>query len=253
MRVNFHRIAYEALEVCNAVGMDRIDVAVALSGVPSGARALDIGCGNAAVSLRLAERFGLRVTAVEGDPAMAELAAERISASLSKGAIILHQGYSDAALAAGSPFDLIVALGTTEPVGGGVRDPAGMLRGLRDHLAPGGRLLWGDLVWTAEPPEPLRRIVEMTNLYADDAGWRRAAGTAGFDVLSGAVSSQDEWDAYGERMLAAVEAWTAVRSDHPDAAALTARAAQVRMMFDFGRGFMSFGLYLLAPSGKQAR
>jgi SAM-dependent methyltransferase len=249
MRLNFHRIAYEALEVCNAVPMARIDAAVALADISAGARALDIGCGNAAVSVRLAERFGLRVTAVEADPAMAELAADRIAASPSKGAIVLHRGYSDAALAAGSPFDLIVALGTTEPVGGGVRDPGGMLKGLREHLAPGGRLLWGDLVWTAEPPEPLRRIVEMNNLYADDAGWRAAAHAAGLDVLSGQVSSQAEWDAYADRMLDAVQTWIAAHSDHPDAAALTARAGQVRMMMDFGRGFMGFGLYLLAPQG----
>lgn len=245
MALNFHRIAYEALEVCNAVGMDRIDAAVTLAGPAPGARALDIGCGNASVALRLADRFGLKVDAVELDPSMVELASERVAASPARDRITLHNARSDAVLAAHPPFDLIAALGTTEPVGGGVRDPQGMLSGLASHLAPGGHLLWGDLVWTAEPPAPLRQIVELQNLYADDAGWRAAARGAGLTVLSGEVSSQAEWDAYGQTMLNAVAAWIATHPDDPAAPALTARARQVQMMFDFGRGFMGFGLYLL--------
>lgn len=259
MAMNFNRIAYEALDVCNAVGMDRIDAAVALAAPSPGARALDIGCGNASVSIRLAQRFGLEVQAVELDPAMAELAGQRIedrriedrriAASDVAGRVTLHQACSDTVLAAHPPFDLIVALGTTEPVGGGVREPEGMLKGLADHLAPGGHLLWGDLVWTAEPPPPLRQIVELQNTYADDAGWRAAATAAGLRVLSAEVSSQEVWDAYGLTMLEAVAAWTAAHPDHPDTPALTARSRQVQMMFDFGRGFMGFGLYLL---GKQS-
>lgn len=245
MTPNFHRIAYEALDVCNAVGMDRIDTAIVLADMTAGARALDIGCGNASVSIRLAERFGLEVQAVELDPAMAELAAERIADSPARDRITLHQARSDTVLAAHPPFDLIVALGTTEPVGGGVRDPADMLKGLADHLTPGGHLLWGDLVWTAEPPAPLRQIVELQNTYADDAGWRAAAEAAGLRVLSAEVSSQEAWDVYGRTMLDAVTAWAEAHPDHAATPALIARARQVEMMFDFGRGFMSFGLYLL--------
>lgn len=249
MAVNFHRIAYEALDVCNAVGMDRIDAAVALAGPAPGARALDIGCGNASVAIRLADRFGLTVEAVELDPSMAELAAERIAASPARDRITLHNTRSDAVLTAQPPFDLITALGTTEPIGGGVRDPQGMLAGLAARLAPGGHLLWGDLVWTAEPPAPLRQIVELQNLYTDDAGWRTAANSAGLTVRSAEVSGQAEWDAYGRAMLDAVAAWTAAHPDHPATPALTARARQVEMMFEFGRGFMSFGLYLLGKQG----
>ena len=244
-RVNFHRIAYEALDVCNAIGMDRIEAAIAWVGLRPDARALDIGCGNASVSIRLAERFGLNVDAVELDHAMAELARQRIVASPARDRITLHNARSDTVLAAHSPFDLIVALGTTEPVGGGVRDPEGMLSGLADPLAPGGHLLWGDLVWTAEPPAPLRQIVELQNLYPDDPGWRAAAHAAGLNVISAEISTPEVWDTYGRAMLDAVAAWTAAHTDHPDTPGLSARARQVQMMFDFGRGFMGFGLYLL--------
>ena len=78
MRMTFHRIAYEALDVCNAVEMATLESAVAAAGLQPRARALDIGSGNGAVAIRLAERFGLTIAAVELDPVMAELARRRI-------------------------------------------------------------------------------------------------------------------------------------------------------------------------------
>lgn len=245
MRMNFHRIAYGALEVCNAVGLETVEAAVERAGIAPGGRAVDIGCGNGVVSVRLAERFGLEVTAIEADPAMADLAAGRIAESPAAGRIGLKQALSAAALDEGGPWDLIVALGTTEPVGGGVRDPEGMLRGLAARLAPGGRILWGDMTWIAPPPEPLRQVVEMANTYADDAGWRAAARAAGLEVLWGEVSPPEVWADYRDRMLGAVADWLAANPGHPDAESVSARARQVEMMFRFGEGVMGFGLYLL--------
>ncbi|CAN5402570.1 hypothetical protein BH10PSE2_BH10PSE2_13830 [soil metagenome] len=248
MRQSFHRIAYEALDVCNAVTMAQIDLAIETTRLGPGLRAIDIGSGNGAVAIRLAERFGLHVDAVELDPDMAGLAASRIAAASGSGSplpISLHVAPSARVLAQTGPFKLIVALGTTEPVGDGVRDPFGMFEGLRAHLVEGGWLLWGDLVWTDEPSVPLRQIVEMSNSYADDAGWRAAAAQAGFAVVSAEVSSSEAWDTYAATMQAAVAAWLAANPDHADAAAIAARAHQLDLMFTFGRGVMSFGLYLL--------
>lgn len=47
MRMSFHWIAYEALDVCNPVGMATLDDRVRATGLTAGARGLDIGCGNA--------------------------------------------------------------------------------------------------------------------------------------------------------------------------------------------------------------
>jgi cyclopropane fatty-acyl-phospholipid synthase-like methyltransferase len=250
MRPTFHRIAYEALDVCNAVEMAALEAAVASTGLQPHARALDIGSGNGGVAIRLAERFGFEVTSVELDPAMAELARERIAASTASARIILHEARSDVVLEAGAPFDLIVALGTTEPIGGGVRDPRGMFKGLARRLTPGGWLLWGDLVWTAEPSQPLRQIVELNNTYADHAGWQAAAEAAGLKVVSAEVSPPALWDRYRTTMMEAVAAWLAAHPDHPAAEPVRGRAHQLNLMFGFGDGALGFGLYLLrAPPG----
>lgn len=243
MRMNFNRIAYEALQVCNALDPEAVETAVAATGLQPGARALDIGTGNAAVAIRLAERFGLDVTAVELDPGMAELARSHIAAA---GAPVqLIEARSGEVLGAAAPFDLIVAIGTVEPAGEGVREPTAIFAGLADHLAPRGWLLWGDLTWKGEPPEPLRQMMQMTNTYADDAGWRAAAETAGLEVASARLSSDAEWDHYTTTMQAAAEAWLAANPDNEAAAGVRRNADRVKLMFDFGRPFLDFGLYLL--------
>ena len=81
MALNFQHIAYEALEVCNAVSWDSVRDAVAAAGLKPGAAALDLGAGNATVAIGLARDLGLKVRAVERDPLMADLASRRIAAA----------------------------------------------------------------------------------------------------------------------------------------------------------------------------
>lgn len=243
MRINFNRIAYEALQVCNALSLDAVEAAVAATGLPPGARALDIGTGNAAVPIRLAERFGLAVTAVELDPGMAELARARIAAD--GASVELVEARSGEVLTACPPFDLITAIGTIEPAGAGLRDPAEVFAGLAAHLTPGGFLLWGDVVWRGEPPEPLRQMMELNNTYADDAGWRAAAASARLEVVSARMSPDAEWDHYTTTMQAAAETWLAAYPDDEIASGVRRNADRVKAMFAFGREHMDFGLYLL--------
>lgn len=243
--MTFHRIAYEALDVCNAVEMATVEAMVSRTGLRPGARVLDIGCGNGAVAIRLAGRFGFMVDAVELDPSMADLARSRVAAAPSGERVTVHQVRSASVLAESPPFDLIVALGVTEPVGAGVRHPEAMFTGLARHLVAGGWLLWGDLVWTAEPSEPLKRVVELNNTYADDAGWRAAARAACLEVVWAELSTETVWTTYRTTMDRAVADWLAAHPGHPDAAAVRTRAERIFMMLDFGRDAMGFGLYLL--------
>ena len=241
MRVSFNLIAYRALDVCNALDMAAVETAVARTGLTAGAAALDIGCGNVAVAARLARRFGLAVTAVERDPAMAALARERTAGS---GAVVVEAG-SEAVLADLPPQDLIVVIGATEAAAAGLRDPKAVFERLRGHLRPGGHMLWGDLFWSADPPEPLRILVEGTNTYLTHEGWQAAAREAGFEVVSAEVSSPETWEHYTTTMDAAARDWLAVNSEAPEAAGVRASADRVKAMFEFGRPYLGFGLYLL--------
>lgn len=244
MRASFHLIAYRALDVCNALEMATVQAAAARADLPVGATALDIGCGNGVIAAMLARRFSLNVTAVERDPAMAALARERTAGS---GVVVLETG-SETALADLAPQDLIVVIGATEAAAAGLRDPQAVFERLRGHLAPGGRLLWGDLFWRAEPPQPLRMLVEAANTYLTHDGWQAAARAAGFEVVSADVSSPETWDRYTAAMDAAAHAWLAANPEAPEAPAVRASAKRVKTMFDFGRPYLGFGLYLLRVS-----
>lgn len=243
--MTFQRIAYETLEVCNGVEMSMIEAAVARSGLGSGASVIDIGTGNATVAIGLAHRFGLSIAAVEMNPVVAEIARSRIEAAGAGDRISLTVARSAEMLARAEPVDLIVALGTTDVSGEGRPTPEAGFIALRRGLKPGGWLLWGDVVWVAEPPGPLRQITEATNLYADDAGWKAAASAAGFQVIEGWISPQAVYDAHLEDVVAAARAWVATNPEAPEAGSIGFSADRVQAIVEFGRGYTGFGLYLL--------
>ena len=243
--MSFQRIAYEVLEVCNGVELAAIEAAVARTGLGAGATAIDIGTGNATVAIRLAQRFGLTVAAVELDPVMAELARSRIEAAGAGDQVSLTVARAAEMLARTEPVDLIVALGTTDVSGEGRPTPEAGFIALRRSLKPGGWLLWGDVVWRAEPPAPLRQLMELTNLYTDDAGWRAAAGAAGFEVVEGRISPQDVFEAYPRDSIAAARAWADTHPGSPETGTIRFHADRVQAMTDFGSDYIDFGLYLL--------
>lgn len=245
MGARYNRIAYAALEVGNGVEMAAIEAAVARTGLPKGAMAADVGTGNAGVAIRLTEAFGFAVTAIEYDPAMAELAGERIASAGAGDHVTLVVGSAAKVLEGLPPLDLIVALGTTNVDGRGRPSPDAALAFLKTRIRPGGWLLWGDLVWLTEPPTPLRQIAEAVNLYTDDAGWKAAAAAAGWGVVWAGISPQAVFDAYAAGADRAARDWLAANPDAPEAEGVRADADRVKAMLAFGRPFIGFGLYLL--------
>jgi len=243
--MSFQRIAYEVREVCNGVELAALEAAIARTGLGEGATAIDIGTGNATVAIRLAQKFGLAVAAIELDPVMAELARSRIEAAGAANRVSLTVAPAAEVLARTPPVDLIVALGTTNVSGEGRPTPEAGFVALRRRLKPGGWLLWGDVVWRAEPPAPLRQITEVTNLYTDDAGWQAAAVAAGFEVVDGRLSPQDVYDAYSGDSIAAARAWVEANPEAPEAGSIRFNADRVQAIMEFGRDYIGFGLYLL--------
>lgn len=241
--VNFSRIAYETLEVCNGVEMAAIEAMIARTGLPPGARAIDIGTGNAGVAIHLAERFGFHVEAIEMGDIMMRLARERVAAAGAE-RVTLTRGRSSDILEAREPVDLITAIGSTNVDGSGRPTPEAGFRFLASHLKPDGFLLWGDLTWLGEPSAPLKQLVEVGNQYTNEAGWVSAAEAASLIAGQVAVSSQAVFDAYSQTMIGSVSDWLDAHPDAPEVDDVRFHRDRMKTIFDYGHGVLGFGLYL---------
>lgn len=170
--------------------------ALAMAGPGPFRRVLDAGCGpGAASAVLLAALPEAHVRAVDLHAPFVEAAKARAAALGASGRF--DADCADMAAEKG-PFDLIWCEGAIYFLG----VEAG-LRGWRDALAPGGRIVFSDAVWLTDAPRPQAR--EMWKDYAgmtDAAGVRRAVEAAGFRALDAFVQPESDWDAYLDAVAA---------------------------------------------------
>lgn len=241
---DYHHIVYLDLEVANPVRLETIEAFAARAELAPGARVLDIGAGTGGVGVALARRYGYDLHAIERDPAMVRAIGDRLRGKGASARVSIVAEHSNDALDRLAPADMIIALGSTEAAGRGIKTPDGIIGGLAARLKSPGYILWGDLVWTAKPPEPLRQVVGVSGVYASDAGWKQAAAAAGLETVCSELSPQALWDEFFGGVDARARTWLDANPRSPSFENVKRRADQVTAIFGFGRPFLGFGLYL---------
>jgi ubiquinone/menaquinone biosynthesis C-methylase UbiE len=240
-------VAHATHHFSSPVSPETLDRVLALSGIVHGWRAIDLGCGPAAMAAHLAGRYGIAVEAVDRSAIMLDLARQRLSDHPARARISFHQAESMDYLRQTEPCDLLVAVGAGALVPGAADNKA-QLSALAAHVKPGGRLLWGETFWKRPPSDMLRAATgPVAALYASHHDYVAAGEAAGLTPLYAAVSSDQEWDEYAWRYSSAVEAYALEHQDAPEAAAMRARIAGWRQVYlGEGRDTLGFGLYLFA-------
>jgi len=267
-------VAHQDLAFANPFSPETIDRACGLlgsecltprsqSGVESpvkvaGSKVIDFGAGFCELPIRLAERFGCEVVAVELGARMAQAARTRIRSRLldcsppvARGGVTVHEGDAGRfrVQIPDHSFDCAICIGSSHALGG-FQNTVDVLSRL---TKPGGCILVGEGFWERDPaPADLVgtdvRFDEFTPLASlFDA--LRAAGTRPIWSVS---ATQREWDEYEWAHHRAIEAFAALYPGDPESRKLLTRGRLWRDMYVRSlRGLLGFALVLARkePSG----
>jgi SAM-dependent methyltransferase len=238
----FSAIAHRDHDYCNPLSAAKIERLLDLMPLDEHARVLDLGCGRAELALRIIERFGSTVMAVERSSLMLDAARERAewTGALAK----LHLDDVDIRDFKADPetFHLAVYLGA-----GGIEGGMGAIcQKLKGWTQPGGYLLIGEGYWKRKPASDYLAILDGSEgEFLDHRGNVQAGIDAGLVPMHAAVASDDEWDEYEWKYARSIERYVGEQPEDPDVPAMLEKSRRWRDGYlRWGRDTLGFAGYL---------
>ncbi len=242
----FSAIAHREHDYCNPLSPAKFERLLDLLPLGEHSRVLDLGCGRAELALRIIERFGSQVIAIDHSSLMLDAARERAewTGALSR----LHLDNVDIRNFESDPdtFHLTVYLGA-----GGIEGGIGNVwKRLKQWTTPGGYVLVGEGYWRRKPPADYLAVLDAREAeFLDHRGNVAAGIEAGLVPMHAVVASEDEWDEYEWKYARAIERYVRERPEDPDAPAMQDRIRRWRDAYlRWGRDTLGFGAYLFHKS-----
>ena len=243
----FSAIAHRDHDYCNPISAAKIERVLDLLPLDESSRVLDLGCGRAELSLRIIERFGSTVVAIDHSSYMLDAARERAEWTGALGKLHLDDTDIRDFQADPQTFHLSVMLG-----GGGI--PGGMggiCRQLKTWTKSGGYVLIGEGYWRARPnAEYLALLGGPDSQFLDHRGNVNAGIEAGLVPMHAATASPDEWDEYEWKYCRSIERYAREQPDDADVPQMLERIRHWRDAYlRWGRETLGFAVYLFYRPG----
>jgi cyclopropane fatty-acyl-phospholipid synthase-like methyltransferase len=240
-REKLSAIAHRSHDYCNPFARERLERIIELLRLSPDDRAVDFGCGKAELPIRLIERFGVTVVAIDRSARMIAEARRRAHGRIVEDRLILHEA-DGSSFGGPARYALGVCVGATH-VFGGFRNT---LRHLMHIVHTGGNVLVGEAYWKRKPD---RAYVEALKTNADEYVAHHEnvaqAEALGLVPLHAAVSSEEDWDDYEWRYSRSVEQYAMENPHDADVPAMLEHIRAWRKAYlRWGRDTLGFGLYL---------
>ena len=246
-RHKFSAIAHRDHDYCNPLPAAKVERVLELLPLDTMTRVLDLGCGRAELALRIIEKFGSSVVAVDHSPPMLDAARERAQWTGALGKLHLDDTDIRDFRADPQTFHLTVMLGA-DGIPGGM---PGICRQLKVWTKPGGYLLIGEGYWRKKPPpDYLALLGTAESGHLDHHGNVQAGINAGLIPLHAVTASHDDWDEYEWKYARSIERYAGEQPDDPEVPAMLERIRRWRDGYlRWGRDTLGFALYLFHRPG----
>jgi SAM-dependent methyltransferase len=243
----FSAIAHRDHDHCNPVSSAKIERLLDLLPLEPNSRVLDLGCGRAELALRIIERFGASVIAIDHSSFMLDAARERAEWTGALGR--LHLDDIDIGQYEADPetFHLTVMRGASGLPGG----MPGIYAKLKGWTRAGGYLLVGEGYWRQKPAADFVAFLGGTEgRYLNHRGNVQAGIDAGLIPMHAATASPDEWDEYEWKYSRSIERYAREQPEDPEVPAMLERIRKWRDAYlRWGRDTLGFGVYLFHRPG----
>ena len=244
----FSAIAHRDHDYCNPVEAPKIERLLDLLPLDETSRVLDLGCGRAELALRIIERFGSTVVAIDRSSLMLDAARERAEWTGALGKLHLD--------------DVDIADYRADPETFHLSRHAGRRR----HRGRHGRHLRAAQAVDASrrlhpdrrgllAPEAASRIPGVaravrTRSSSTIAATCRPASTPGLIPMHATTASPDEWDEYEWKYCRAIERYAREQPEDPDIPAMLERSRRWRDAYlRWGRDTLGFAVHLFYRPG----
>ena len=243
---------YESLTWLTPLSEERAARLVAFLSDPAPAEVLDMGCGWGELLLRvLTAAPQARGRGVDSASASIDRARQQ---ALTRGLLNRAAFSSMPGMEAQErPADAVICIGASQIWGPPVEDAqpldySAALRALRALVLPGGRLVYGEAIWSATPhPAATAPLAGRDDEYLSADALREQIRAAGFEVVNEEHASVQEWDVFEAGYRGRFTRWLGAHdADHPAAGQVRRQYEEQRAAYEEGyRGVLGMAYFCL--------